>query len=95
MQNVSIQRAGELSAGLKSAVEALLGRPLEPDEEVSVMAFRPHEAPSKLDRQEISHRLKQHMDKMAERVKDVPEEELDDILDEAMRSVRPGYTSRK
>ncbi len=91
MQNVSIQKAEDLSAAVKSALESLLGRPLQPDEEVSVMAFRPHEAPQGPVRNQLAQRLNEQMDAMAERVKDAPEDELDEILDDAMRSARPGY----
>ena len=76
---------------MKSALESLLGRPLEADEEVSVMAFRPHEAPQGLVRDQLAQRLNEQMDAMADRVKDAPDDELDEILDDAMRSARPGY----
>lgn len=95
MQNISIHKAGQLPENVKSAVEHLLGRPVDADEEVSVMAFRPHNAPPRAARRKIAHSLKAHMDKMAARVKGVPEEEIDEILDEAMRSVRPSYRRRK
>jgi hypothetical protein len=42
MQNVSIQKASELPKAMKSAVEQLLGRPIAPDEEISVAAVPPH-----------------------------------------------------
>jgi len=95
MQNISIQKASQLPEEVKSAVEHLLGRPIDADEEVSVMAFRAHDAPAKRARQKIARNLQAHMDKMTSRVKGVPEKEIDNILDEAMRSVRPGYTRRK
>ena len=43
MQNVNIQRAQDLSRAVMSALETLLGRTLEPDEEISIVAYRPHE----------------------------------------------------
>ncbi len=95
MQNVCIQKASQLPEDVKSAVEHLLGRPIDADEEVSVMAFRPHNALPRRARQKTARKLQAHMDKMAERVKGVSEEEIDDILDEAMRSVRPGYIRHK
>jgi hypothetical protein len=95
MQNVSIQKAEELSAVVKSALESLLGRPLEADEEVSVMAFRPHEALQGPARDQLAQRLKEQMDAMADRAKDAPDDELDEILDDAMRSARPPYRSIK
>ena len=41
MQNVSIQKAGDLPQAVKSAVEHLLGRSIAPDEEISVAAVPP------------------------------------------------------
>ena len=45
MQTVSIQRAGDLPPGVKSAVEQLLGRMIAADEEVSVAAVPPRQIP--------------------------------------------------
>ena len=95
MQNVSIQKAGDLSAEVKSAVESLLGRRLEADEEISIMAFRSHEAPRGAAREELVERLSGMMDTMAQRTREASNEELDEVLDDAMRSVRPGYRPRK
>jgi hypothetical protein len=95
MQNVSIQKAEDLSAAVKSALESLLGRPLEADEEVSVMAFRPHEAPQGPVRDQLARQLNEQMDAMADRAKEAPDDELDEILDDAMRSARPGYHPRR
>ena len=95
MENVSIHKASDLSPEAKSAIELLLGRAIEADEEISVMALRPHPAPQGPVRQVLARKLESLMDRMADRVKDVPESEVDEILDEAMRSVRPGYVRRK
>ncbi len=95
MNNVSIQKAENLSAAVKSALESLLGRSLEAGEEVSVMAFRPHEAPQGSVRAQLAQQLRDQMDDMAQRAADASDEELDEILDEGMRSVRPGYRSIK
>jgi hypothetical protein len=95
MQTVNIQKAEELSADVKSAVESLLGRRLEADEEISVMAFRSHEAPQGAVRQELGERLEKIMDSMVQRTAESSDEEVDEILDEAMRAARPGYRPRK
>ena len=75
----------------QSALESLLGRTLEADEEISIMAYRPHEAPQGPTRDQLAQSLNQQVDEMAERVKDAPDDELDEILDEGMRSARPDY----
>ncbi len=46
MPNVAVHKAGELKAETRAAVEAELGRSLRDDEEVSIMAFTPQEAPA-------------------------------------------------
>ena len=91
MQNVSIQKAEDLSKTVKSALESLLGRTLEADEEISIMAYRPHEAPQGPVRDQLAQSLTEQMDHMAERVKNASDDELDEILDEGMRSARPDY----
>ena len=78
----------------REALESEFGRRFQDDEEVSIMAFRPHEVPADEARLQAAARLKQHFERMDERTKDIPEEEVDDIVIEAMRSVRPGYRER-
>jgi hypothetical protein len=46
VRNVAIRRVYELTPTAKAVVEAELGRPLRGDEEVSIMAFSPGEAPA-------------------------------------------------
>jgi len=91
MQNISIQKTENLSPDVRSALELLLGRRLEPGEEISVMAFHPHKAPQGSQRTQLAHRLRDQMDDMAQRTADASDQELDEILDEGMRSVRPRY----
>jgi L-lactate utilization protein LutC len=74
---------------VKAAIESLLGRRLEDDEQVSVQAFRPHEAPQGEARRHAARRLEEHLDQMAGKVKDVSEEEMEAALDEALEQVRP------
>jgi L-lactate utilization protein LutC len=66
----------------------LLGRPLEPEEHISVMAYRPHEPPAGTARAELADRLKERIDQTTARLKDVPEAELDELIDEAVDHVR-------
>ena len=91
MQNVSIQKAEDLSKTVKSALESLLGRTLEADEEISIMVYRPHDLLRDPIRDRLVQSLNEQMNALAGRVKDASDDELDKILDEAMRSARPGY----
>jgi len=88
MQNVSIQKASELPAGVKSAVETLLGRRIEGDEEVTVAAVPPQQVPRSDNRAAISRKLEGFLSRRAEKIADVSGEELDAAIDEAVDHVR-------
>ena len=88
MQSVSIHKASELRPDVKSAVEQLLGRPIEPDEEVSVIATPPQQPASSADRAVIARKLQRFLEQRAEKVRDVPDEEIDSAIDEAVAHVR-------
>ena len=83
-----LHKASDLPADLRQAVGQLLGRPLELEEHISVMAYRPHKAPSGRDRAELARRFKERIDKTAAKLKDIPEAEMDDLIDEAVDHVR-------
>jgi L-lactate utilization protein LutC len=88
MQNVAIHKARELSSVARAVVEKELGRPLQEDEEVAIMAFAPHDAPSGENRRELVRRLEERINKTAERVRNVADEELEETIDEAVHHVR-------
>jgi hypothetical protein len=67
-------------------VEALLGRELADDEEVSIRASRDHEAPGGEDRTEVWNRLHDHLELMASKAS--PAEDLDQLADDVAREVR-------
>ncbi|MGH9451607.1 MAG: hypothetical protein ACRD11_13890 [Terriglobia bacterium] len=88
MQNIVIQKVHELSADARQAVERVLGRTLREEEEVSIMAFSPHDAPDGPDRQALARKLEQRMKKTANRVKNVPDEQVEEVINEAVDHVR-------
>jgi len=88
MQNVSIQKASELPQGVKSAVEQLLGRSIGADEEVSIVAVPPQQVPPSEDRAVVAQKLEAFLDRRAEKVRDVSDEEIDAAVDEAVDHVR-------
>jgi hypothetical protein len=77
----------DLSPDQKAAIETLLGRRIEEDETVS--AFEPV-AVSHQRRLEIANELRTYFAEVDAARKPVSEEG-EDIITEAMRSVRPGY----
>jgi hypothetical protein len=95
MQQSSLHSARRLSPPVRSALEQLLGRALRDDEAISVRAYQPHEAPAPEQQRVIAGELRRYFAKIDERTKDIPESEQDEILDEAIRSVRPGYRSTR
>ena len=92
MRNVSIQKASELAAAAKSAVEQLFGRPVAPDEEISVVAVPPQRAPSSENRAAVARNLEAFLNRRAEKVSGIPEEEIDGAVDEALHFVRHNRT---
>ncbi len=95
MSSVLIHKVSELRPQTRAALEAELGRALLDDEKVSIMAFMPHEAPAREARQAAGRCLQEHLTRIDEKTKGVSEAEMEDALDEALRSVRPGYRERE
>jgi len=73
---------------VKSAVEILLGRRIDGDEEVTVAAVPPQQIPRSDNRAAISRKLEAFLSRRAEKVSDVSGEELDAAIDEAVDHVR-------
>ena len=92
MQNVSIQKASDLPHAMRAAVEQLLGRPIAPDEEISVVAVPPQRAPSSENRAAVARNLEAFLNRRAEKVSGIPEEEIDGAVDEALHFVRHNRT---
>ncbi len=88
MGNVAIHKANELPDDARQAVERVLGRVLNPDEEVSIMAFSPHAAPAPEARQRLARQLEDRLTRTAGRVDDIAESEQEAAIDEAVNHVR-------
>jgi hypothetical protein len=88
MQNVSIQKASELPHAVKSAVEQVLGRSIAPDEEVSIAAVPPQRLPPSENRAAVARNLESFLNRRADKVSDLPVEEIDSAIDEALHAVR-------
>jgi hypothetical protein len=89
MENIAVNKASDLSRSARAAIEDMLGRALGDDEQISVMAFRPHSAPTGADRTAGAARLKDAMDNLAARALPVGQDDLEEALNEAMDHVRP------
>ena len=95
MPSLLIHRASELRIETRAALEAELGRSLQDDEEVSIMAFVPRAAPTGEARREAGRNLQDHFNRIDQKLKGASPEETEEALDEALRSVRPGYRERE
>jgi hypothetical protein len=69
-------------------VERVLGRVIQEDEEVSIMAFSPHPAPASAERQALVRGLEKRVNQTADRARDVADEEVEATIDEALNYVR-------
>jgi hypothetical protein len=85
-----IRSAKDLSPDQKAAIESLLGRRVLEDEAISVRAIEPP-ALSDERKHELAEQLKQYFAEVDARRRPGSAEEADDIINDAMRSVRPGY----
>lgn len=88
MQNISIQKASELPEAVKSAVEQLLGRSIAPDEEISVAAVPPQRISPSEGRAVVARNLESFLNRRADKVDGVSEEQIDAAIDEAVHHVR-------
>jgi hypothetical protein len=88
MGDIAIHKANELPSDARRAVERALGRALEPDEEVSIMALSPHDAPTGEARQKLARQLEERIARTAESVRHVPDDEQEAAINEALNHVR-------
>ncbi len=89
-----ICNANDLSPDQKAAIEALLGRRIRAGEAVSVRTFEPATVPHQR-KLEIAAELRKYFAEVDASSKPASEDEVEDIITEAMRSVRPTYRPRQ
>jgi hypothetical protein len=93
MQNVSIHKASELPQIVKSAVEQLLGRSIASDEEISVAAVPPQRVQPSESRAALAQNLEAFLNRRADKVGDLPEEEMDAAIEEGLHAARRAQPS--
>jgi hypothetical protein len=90
-----VHQVKDLSPEQRVAVEHLLGRRVSEDESISIKAITsPAVIPSKLSHEErmaALRRLNEYFARVDVGRASMSEEEEDAIIDEALRSARPGY----
>jgi hypothetical protein len=65
------------------------------NETMRIRTYQPHGAPSREQQCAIADQLRQYFGRIDERAANIPTSELDEIVDEAIRSVRPEYRSTR
>ena len=79
----------DLSSDQRLVIESLLGRQLQDDEGLNIQPSRVlKEAPVGEERSRAYAQYLSHLDMLAGRVKDIPDDELDAIIDEACDHAR-------
>ena len=89
MQNLSIRKASDLSHAARQAVESILGRALQDNEQVGVWASSPHPAPTGAARSAAWNDFNKQLDSMASKAIG-PAAEIERIIDEVCDEVRHG-----
>ncbi len=88
MPEISIHNVRDLGQDARRALEALLGRRLAEEEQISVTALPVRPAPSGEERRIAAERLAETIEAMSESAKAIQKDELEALIDEAMDEVR-------
>lgn len=84
-----ILQVKDLSAQQRIAIESLLGRALHDEESLTIRPSRIiKDAPTGEERARLFRQYQKHLDELADRVKDVPDKDIETAIDEAIRHVR-------
>ncbi|MCI0742081.1 MAG: hypothetical protein L0Y72_23860 [Gemmataceae bacterium] len=88
MQNVAVRKMKDLDENARQWVQRVFGHEFHEEDQITLLVFPPHPAPPANVRQEGTARLEKLMDQAAAKAKDVPDEELEAAVDEAMEQIR-------
>jgi hypothetical protein len=91
LQNVVVRKAKDLDKFVRIWVCSLFGRELADDEQVSVALPGIAGEQVATGRSQARRQLLDSMDRLSQRFQNVPAEQLDAALDEAMKAARPSY----
>lgn len=95
MPDVLVHKASDLKPQTRAAIEAEFGRALRDDEEISIATRLPSETAAGNSQIAALRRLEAHYSGMDEKTNGIPEQEIEQILIEAIRSVRPSYEEHR
>ena len=86
-----IHKAADLSEDQKLAIESLIGQRLSEQDNVSVRRLPPPPELSAERRQEIADGLRHYFAQVDAQRQPMSEAEAEDVINEALRSVKPGF----
>lgn len=91
MGPVAIRQARDLDNPAREWLQRLFGRPLRDDEDVTIVLSAPHAAPPASERRAAFQRMEKILDRAADNMRGVSDDEFDEAADEAMKHVRPTF----
>ena len=91
INSLVVRHAKDLDRSAREWLQGLFGRSLRDDEDVTIVLSAPHAAPPASQRRAAFQKLEKILDRAAEILRDVSDEEFDDATDEAMKDVRPTF----
>ncbi len=84
-----VHHVKDWSADQRTAIENLLGRALRDEESLTIRPERIlKDPPTGEERTRVFRQYQDHLSRLADRVEDVPEDEIDAAIDEAILDVR-------
>jgi len=84
-----IHQVKDLSPNQRAAIENLLGRTLRDEESLTIRPARIlKDAPTGKERARAFRGYRENLDLLANRVKDIQEDAIDAVIDEALHAVR-------
>jgi hypothetical protein len=86
-----IHKAADLSEDQKLAIESLIGQRLSEQDNISVRRLPEPPELSAERRKEIADGLRRHFAQVDAQRQPMPAEEAEDVINEALRSVKPGF----
>jgi hypothetical protein len=92
MSNVAVRKVRDLDEPARQWIAGLFGRELGEDEEVTISVFPPHPGPTAAVRQQAAARLDHILDKAAQNMEAVSDEEFEAAVEEALQQARQWKT---
>lgn len=81
-------RADQLAPASRCQIETLLGESLSEEERVHITVYAPHPAPTGASRDAAADGLCAYFERLDKKIKHLPDEEAEAIIQEAIDSVR-------